>query len=116
MGVIIISKTDRITVRTSNDSYTYDSSSAIIKPYATTSITTGTITFNDSIVAQSATIEERLRKLEESRAKIWYTELQCKNCGAPLQQRIDDHIVKCKYCKTAYVIGQYLINDAGREI
>lgn len=58
-------------------------------------------------------ILSRLNKLENNR-KIDYTMLSCRNCGASLEQKINDYIVKCPYCNTAYLIGTYQINDNGR--
>ena len=57
-------------------------------------------------------LEERLMKLEANH-KFDYTMLQCRNCGASLEQAIDDHIVKCPYCSTAYIVGNWQINDRG---
>ena len=31
--------------------------------------------------------------------------LKCYNCGASISQKIDDHILKCPYCNSAYFIG-----------
>ena len=55
-------------------------------------------------------LEERLKKLERTH-KFDYTMLQCRNCGASLEQKIDDHIVKCPYCSTAYIVGNWQINS-----
>ena len=59
-------------------------------------------------------ILSRLDELEKNRRKIDYTMLSCRNCGASLEQKINDYIVKCPYCNTAYLIGTYQINDNGR--
>lgn len=32
-------------------------------------------------------------------------EHKCNNCGAPLQMDADNHLFKCKYCGTVYLIG-----------
>lgn len=56
-------------------------------------------------------IKTRLEKLEKVPRKIEYTMLSCRNCGASLQQKVDDYIVKCQYCGTAYMIGTYQINS-----
>lgn len=55
-------------------------------------------------------IKARLEKLEKIR-KVDYTILACKNCGASIEQKIDDYIFKCRYCGTAYIIGSYQINS-----
>lgn len=31
--------------------------------------------------------------------------LKCYNCGASINQKIDDYILKCPYCNSAYLIG-----------
>ena len=72
---------------------------------ATSAITVDNYSFDD--------ILSRLNKLEKNR-KIDYTMLSCRNCGASLEQKINDYIVKCPYCNTAYLIGTYQINDNGR--
>lgn len=37
-------------------------------------------------------------------------EHKCNNCGAPLEMDIDNHLFKCRYCGTAYLIGTKQIN------
>ena len=32
------------------------------------------------------------------------------NCGAPLKMDADNHLFKCRYCGTAYLIGTNQIN------
>lgn len=55
-------------------------------------------------------IKARLEKLEKIR-KVDFTILACRNCGASIEQKIDDYIFKCRYCGTAYIIGSYQINS-----
>lgn len=43
--------------------------------------------------------------------KFEYIELCCKNCGAKIQQKYSDSIVKCPYCKTVYIIGTKQVNS-----
>ena len=43
--------------------------------------------------------------------KFEYIELCCKNCGAKIQQKYSDQILKCPYCKTVYAIGTKQINS-----
>ena len=43
--------------------------------------------------------------------KFEYVELCCKNCGAKIQQKYSDSILKCPYCKTVYAIGTKQINS-----
>lgn len=51
-----------------------------------------------------ALIEEYLKANEP---KVY--KMTCQSCGAAIAQRIDDHILKCPYCKSAYVIGTKMI-------
>ena len=55
-------------------------------------------------------ILERINKLERD-TRFDYTEISCRNCGGKILQKIDDHILKCPYCGTAYIIGRYQINS-----
>lgn len=60
------------------------------------------IDFND--------ILKRIIALENSKPE--FVELKCKNCGGKIQQRYEDSIIKCPYCKSVYIIGRKQINDA----
>ena len=53
-------------------------------------------------------ILDRLSALEKSTPE--YTELKCRECGGTIEQKYEDHIVKCPYCKTVYAIGRKYIN------
>ena len=53
---------------------------------------------------------ERIIALENSKPE--FVELKCKNCGGKIQQRYEDSIIKCPYCKSVYIIGRKQINDA----
>ena len=61
-------------------------------------------------------LEERISELErisemlKHLAPPEYTELRCRECGGEIDQKWDDHIVKCPYCKTVYVIGRKMLN------
>lgn len=37
--------------------------------------------------------------------------LTCYNCGASINQKINDHILKCPYCKSVYLTGINQINS-----
>lgn len=41
-----------------------------------------------------------------------FTELKCRECGGTIEQKYEDMIVKCPYCKTVYIIGRKHIYDA----
>lgn len=67
----------------------------------------------DTVARNSITsILERLTKLEQK--KITFTELSCRNCGGKIQQKYQDPIFKCPYCKTVYAIGYKQVNADGR--
>ena len=40
-----------------------------------------------------------------------YYKIECQSCGAPIDQEIGNHILKCPYCHSAYVIGTKMINS-----
>lgn len=48
---------------------------------------------------------EEMEELKKKINGVRYIKLNCQNCGAPLTNDIEDHIVKCKFCHTAYFIG-----------
>lgn len=52
---------------------------------------------------------KRIIALENSKPE--FVELKCKNCGGKIQQRYEDSIIKCPYCKSVYIIGRKQIND-----
>ena len=53
---------------------------------------------------------KRIIALENSKPE--FVELKCKNCGGKIQQRYEDSIIKCPYCKSVYIIGRKQVNDA----
>ena len=61
-------------------------------------------------------LEERISELEriseilKNLTPPEYTELRCRECGGEIDQKWDDHIIKCPYCKTVYVIGRKMLN------
>lgn len=55
-------------------------------------------------------IKELRDIIERLTAKPYFLKIQCHNCGAPLVINSDNHLVKCKYCHTAYFNGTQLIN------
>lgn len=93
-----------------------------ITPNNYTTITGGsnycgvTATNDDSIeYATSISVDlndllERIIALENSKPE--FVELKCKNCGGKIQQRYEDSIIKCPYCKSVYLIGRKQIYDA----
>ena len=73
----------------------------------TTSSATNLKSFSPLISSEDAVrrlIEEFLQEHEPTVYKM-----TCQGCGAPIDQRIDDHILKCPYCKSVYAIGTKMI-------
>lgn len=54
-------------------------------------------------------LEDWIKDLEGR--KFEFIELSCKNCGAKIQQKYSDPIMKCPYCKTVYAIGTKQVNS-----
>ena len=56
-------------------------------------------------------IAELREMIERLKGKPYYMKIQCHNCGAPLVIESSDHLIKCKYCHTAYFSGTQLVNS-----
>lgn len=39
-----------------------------------------------------------------------YYKMECQSCGAPIEQKINDHILKCPYCHSVYAVGTKMVN------
>lgn len=77
-------------------------------PYTSNVITNATIaadTLTMDGISLEDMIEEKIKALEKN-TRFTFTELSCRNCGGKINQKIDDYIVKCPYCGTAYLIGR----------
>ena len=79
--------------------------------YVETSVDEPTLTVSkiqlhgtDYMIADHVSREE-IEELKKKINGVRYIKLNCQNCGAPLTNKIEDHIVKCKFCHTAYFIG-----------
>lgn len=55
-------------------------------------------------------LEEKIAEMLKRLAPPEYTEVKCRECGGEIDQKWDDHIIKCPYCKTVYVIGRKMLN------
>lgn len=55
-------------------------------------------------------LEEKIAEILKRLAPPEYTEVKCRECGGEIDQKWDDHIIKCPYCKTVYVIGRKMLN------
>ena len=62
------------------------------------------------ITSVSSELEELKRRVDGLMGKPYYMKITCHNCGASLTIDSTNHLVKCKYCKTAYLSGTQLIN------
>ena len=68
-----------------------------------------------SIIRDAAAHDEiaELREMiERLKGKPYCMKIQCHNCGAPLTIDSDNHLVKCRYCHTAYFSGTQLVNSS----
>lgn len=63
-------------------------------------------------VSAHSEIEELREMITRLTAKPYYMKIQCHNCGASLEIESSNHLVKCKYCKTAYFSGTQLVNSS----
>lgn len=77
--------------------------STIIKAYNSSDAVT-------DIGIELSDILKRVIALENSKPE--FVELKCKNCGGKIQQRYENSIIKCPYCKSVYLIGRKQIYDA----
>ena len=86
--------------------------------YSTGSSITGVVsgfTQKEEFDRRMEQLENALREIQiRSRGLRRYDgpqmiELSCPHCGAPAINKVDDHILKCPYCKSAYFVGTDLI-------
>ena len=73
---------------------------------ATHEISPLTHTFTDI----NDSLEEKIAEMLKRLALPEFTELKCRECGGEIEQRWNDHIIKCPYCKTVYVVGRKMLN------
>ena len=85
----------------------------IEKPSATitTSNTASLTPYISSMYTAHNEIEELREMIERLTAKPYFMKIQCHNCGAPLVIDSSNHLIKCKYCHTAYFSGTQLVNS-----
>lgn len=60
-------------------------------------------------------IDEIIKKIEKMLKAPKMKSISCMHCGAPLEMKFDDHIVKCSYCHSAYAIDTDMIRDIRNE-
>ena len=69
---------------------------------------------NTSIIRDTAAhseIAELREMIERMKGRPFYMKLQCHNCGAPLVIDSSNHLIKCKYCHSAYFSGTQLVSS-----
>ena len=69
---------------------------------------------NTGVIRDAAAHDEiaELREMiERLKGRPYYMKIQCHNCGAPLTIDSSNHLVKCRYCHTAYFSGTQLVNS-----
>lgn len=69
---------------------------------------------NTSIIRDTAAHDEIIEireMIERLKGKPYYMKIQCHSCGAPLTIDSSNHLIKCKYCHTAYFSGTQLVNS-----
>jgi ribosomal protein S27E len=85
------------------------SNNAFLSPYISSVSLKGTpYTVKD--VSAHNEIEELREMISKLTEKPYFMKIQCHNCGAPLVVESSNHLVKCKYCHTAYFSGTQLVN------
>lgn len=55
-------------------------------------------------------VDELKEKINQLMGKPYYMKISCHNCGAPLTIDSSNHLIKCPYCRTAYLSGTQLVN------
>ena len=55
------------------------------------------------------TLVEQMEKMLKAPPKM--KSISCLHCGAPLEMKVDDHIVNCAYCHSVYAIDMEMIRD-----
>ena len=94
--------------------------------YVTTSkyITTTSASHNSTVAwAKNSTVAgisedallEALKRLQKKNLPKTIS-LNCPNCGAPTSIAINEHILKCQYCRSAYFVGTELIRYVENEL
>ena len=80
-----------------------------------TVITAGTVSgvkntsYLDTLL--SIDINEIIKQIEKEFKAPKMKSISCLHCGAPLEMKVDDHIVNCTYCHSVYAIDMEMIRD-----
>lgn len=96
--------------------YTGTSSRILTVPETNTATTLryGAYTY-PSVNVTAYGYDEKINELKDMisqlKAKPYFMKIQCHNCGAPLTIDSSNHLVKCRYCHTAYFSGTQLVNS-----
>jgi DNA-directed RNA polymerase subunit RPC12/RpoP len=89
------------TVATATDKYTIISS-----PH-----TDGTVKLSAKHIEADALSKEAIEQIKQLFNAKPLVEYSCHNCGAKLQLEPENHIFKCKYCGSVYMVGLDQINS-----
>lgn len=65
--------------------------------------------------AEIGDIAKIVKKLQSMLEQPKMKSISCVHCGAPLEMKFDDHIVKCDYCHSVYAIDTDMIRDVRGE-
>lgn len=74
-------------------------------------ISTLTTTRAKDFSIAEALSDEAIKQIKEMFNAKPMIEYACHNCGAKLQLDHDDHIFKCKYCGSVYMVGLDQVNS-----
>lgn len=55
--------------------------------------------------------DEIVKRIEKKFSAPKMKSVSCLHCGAPLEMKVDDHIVNCAYCHSVYAIDMEMIRD-----
>lgn len=87
--------------------------STTINPINTISISGKSYSLADTVARLQ--IDEIVERIEKMLKAPKMKSISCMHCGAPLEMKFDDHIVKCSYCHSAYAIDTDMIRDIRNE-
>ena len=89
----------------------YDNNISAINNNILSKVTIGGATRSIYDIDAHTEIKELRDIIDNLVAKPYFLKIQCHNCGASLVVNSDNHLIKCKYCNTAYFSGTQLVND-----
>ena len=108
----IYQKNDGEWIEKPSDAITTYTNGTFLPSYITTSTSLQNFPYGYAIqdISAHSEIEELREMIARLTAKPYFMKIQCHNCGAPITIESSNHLVKCKYCHTAYFSGTQLVN------